>query len=335
MPIDVHAHYVPRKILDTLEREGKRYGIDLVELPGICQRCLQFDYGLKIRPFFPGLVQTPAERIDAMHAMGVDRQLLSLWCDIFGYRLRGEQAIAWHRLMNDSLAELAHAHPEGFSWLASGPLPDAAAAARELERAVRSGGAVGAIIAANIDGVNLGDLPLHEYWAAAAELGVPIFIHPAQAVPLPRTEHHGLATTVQYTFDTTLAIGSLIGAGVLDRYPQLDFLLAHGGGLLPWLSGRFDIMYARMDHAQQHYVAKAPPSAYLRRLWYDTILHEAEALRYLARRVGVERLVLGTDDPFPPMDKDPLGSLRNAGFDAGGIARIADVNPRALFRRLS
>jgi aminocarboxymuconate-semialdehyde decarboxylase len=126
----------------------------------------------------------------------------------------------------------------------------------------------------------------------------------------------------------------LIGAGVLDRYPRLDLLLAHGGGLLPWLSGRFDIMYERMDRAQQSYAAQGPPSTYLERLWYDTIVHEAEALRYLARRVGVARMLLGTDDPFPPMDKDPLGSLRSAGFDATDIARIADANPRALFRLL-
>lgn len=332
MPIDAHAHYVPRNILDTLERESTDYGVEIVAPPPACQRCLRFEYGMQIRPFFAGLLQTPAARIDAMHAIGIDRQVLSLWCDIFGYRLRGAKALRWHRLLNDSLAQVSAAHPESFAWLASGPLPDAAAAARELERAVRSDGACGAIMAANVDGINPGDLPLDEYWAAAVELNVPVFIHPAQPVALPRTEHHGLSTTVQYTFDTTLAIGSMIGAGVLDRHPRLDILLAHGGGLLPWLIGRFDVMFARMDRDQQRCVAAAAPSHYLGRLWYDTILHDGAGLAHLAACVGAERLVLGTDDPFPPMDRDPLASLRAAGFDARLVAQIADANPRRLFR---
>jgi aminocarboxymuconate-semialdehyde decarboxylase len=331
MPIDAHAHYVPRQILATLERESKRYGVELIA-PASCLPCVRFEFGMQIRPFFEGLLQAPRQRIERMHAIGIDRQVLALWCDIFGYRLRGDKAAAWHRLMNESLAAVCMAHPESFSWLASGPLPDAAAAARELERAVQQGNAVGAIIAANIDGVNPGDLALDEFWAAANALDVPVFIHPAQPVALPRTERYALSQVLQYTFDTTAAIASLIGSGVLDRYPRLRLLLSHGGGQLPWLIGRFDVMYERMDRAHQHWNAAYPPSAYLGRLCYDTILHDAPALRYLAAKVDVERMVLGSDDPFPPMDRDPLGSLRAAGFTADEVQRMAETNPRRLFR---
>lgn len=332
MAIDAHAHYVPKQILDTLERESARYGVEIVAPPPACQRCVRFEYGMQIRPFFPGLVQTPEERIDAMLSIGIDRQILALWCDIFGYRLRGEKAAAWHRLMNDSLAAICRRHPAAFSWLASGALPDAAAAARELERAVTQAGAVGAIIAANIDGVNPGDLPLDEFWCAAVELDVPVFIHPAQPVPVARTERYALAQVAQYTFDTTLAIGSMIGSGVLDRHPRLKILLSHGGGQLPWLIGRFDVMFARMDRHHQQCVAQARPSDYLARLWYDTILHDGAALRFLADRVGIDRIVLGSDDPFPPMDKDPLATMRRAGFAPDEIDRVAERNPRRLFR---
>jgi aminocarboxymuconate-semialdehyde decarboxylase len=331
MTIDAHAHYVPRRILDTLEREGKRYGVEVIAPPA-CQPCVRFEYGMQIRPFFAGLLQSPRERIDAMQRIGIDRQILALWCDIFGYRLSGDKALAWHRLMNESLAAVCAEHPQNFSWLASGPLPDAARAARELERAVKQAGAVGAIIAANIDGTNPGDLPLDEFWAAAVALDVPVFIHPAQPVALPRTERYALSQVVQYTFDTTLAIGSMIGSGVLDRFPTLRILLSHGGGQLTWLIGRFDVMHAGMDRHHQHWAAERAPSDYLRRLWYDTILHDGPALRYLAAKVDIERMVLGSDDPFPPMDKDPLASLRAAGFDADEIERIAEHNPRRLFR---
>jgi aminocarboxymuconate-semialdehyde decarboxylase len=331
MPIDVHAHYVPQQVLTALQRAGDRYGVHVVAAPG-CAACVRFDYGVQVRPFLPGLLQSPQERSERMHAIGIDRQVLSLWCDIFGYRMRGEQAVAWHRLLNDSLAAVCAAHPRDFSWLASGPLPDAAAAARELERAVKQGNAVGAVIAAEVDGANPGDLPLEEYWAAAVELDVPVFIHPAQPVALARTERHALSQVAQYTFDTTLAIGSLIGAGVLDRFPRLRLLLAHGGGLLPWLCGRFDGMHARMDPPQQRWTGAHPPSQYLQRLWYDTIVHDPAALGFLAAKVGVERLVLGSDDPFPPMDRDPLASLRCAQLTPPQIERIAEANPRSLFR---
>ena len=332
MAIDAHAHYVPRTILDTLQREGSRYGVEVLSPPPACKPCVRFEYGVQIRPFFPGLLHTPVERIEAMQAIGIDRQILALWCDIFGYRLRGDKARDWHRLMNDALAEVCAAYPRSFSWLASGALPDAAQAARELERSVKGGGAVGAIIAANVDGVNPGDLPLDEFWAAAVELDVPVFIHPTQPVALPRTEHYALSQVVQYTFDTTLAVGSLIGAGVLDRFPGLKILLSHGGGQLAWLIGRFDVMYARMDRAHQHWVARQAPSGYLKRFWYDTILHDGPALRYLADKVEVERMVLGSDDPFPPMDREPLASLRHAGFSSVEIDGIVERNPRRLFR---
>jgi len=197
---------------------------------------------------------------------------------------------------------------------------------------VRELGARGVIVACIVEGANLGDFELDEYWGAAEALGVPVFIHPTQPTHLPRTGRYGLNTIVQYTFDTTLTLGSLISSGVLDRFPKLDLIVSHGGGALPFLIGRFDLMHARMNHAAEKVVARQAPSAYLRRFHYDTILHDAEALRYLAAKVRTDRLVLGSDDPFPPMDKDPLASVKGAGFSAEEVKRIADDNPRRLLK---
>jgi aminocarboxymuconate-semialdehyde decarboxylase len=100
------------------------------------------------------------------------------------------------------------------------------------------------------------------------------------------------------------------------------------------LTGRFDCMHERMDRAAQGDVALRPPSAYLQRFFYDTILHDPAILRWLADRVSVARLVLGTDTSFPPADLDPLGSVRRAGFSPADIEAIVERNPRILFPRL-
>jgi aminocarboxymuconate-semialdehyde decarboxylase len=330
MPIDVHAHYVPPRLLEVLEREGARYGVNVVEHEPTCQKCLRFEYGLQVRPFFAKLIEPVASRIDSMQRTGIGRQILSVWTDIFGYALPVQKGEAWHRLLNDLLGEFCAARPQSFSWLASGPLPDASRAARELERAVKAG-AVGGVAATNVEGKNLGEVALDEYWAAAVALDVPVFLHPAQPAPAPRSAKFALNQVVQYTFDTTLSVGSLISAGVLDRFPKLRLIVSHGGGALPYLIGRFDVMHERGDKAQG-IVAAGKPSTYLRRMWYDTIVHDAHALRYLAERVQTDRIVLGSDDSFPPADRDPLASLRAAGFAAADMHRIAEENPRRLFR---
>jgi aminocarboxymuconate-semialdehyde decarboxylase len=333
MPIDVHAHYVPSRIIATLEERARDFGLSLLKTPPQC--AIHFDYGLKVRPFFQKLIEPVDARIDGMAAQGVTCQVLSVWPDIFAYGLPGAIAARWHRLMNESLAELCRQHPERFALFASVPLPDAAGAAREAEFAIQELGAAGLVIAANVEGVNLGELPLDELWHAAVALDAPIFIHPVQAMPAPRTERFALAQIAQYTFDTTLCVGSLIFSGVLDRFPRLRIILAHGGGTFPYLLGRFDCLHARMDRAAQGDVAAAPPSAYVRRFHYDTILHSPMHLRWLAEAVGVERMLLGSDYSFPPADLDPVGTVRKAGFSAVETAKILDDNACGLMPRLA
>jgi aminocarboxymuconate-semialdehyde decarboxylase len=333
MPIDVHAHYVPPHLLEALEPRANEFGLTLQHGPN-CQCAVHFDNGPKIRPFFAELVEPVDKRLAAMDATGVSRQLLSSWCDIFGPHLDRAMASRWHRFLNEQLARLCGQHPDRFSMLASVPFPHADDAAAELEHAVRSLGAVGAVIPANVLDVNLGDLDLDAFWAKAVELDVGVFIHPVQAVPLKRSAKYGLSQIAQYTSDTTMTVGSIIMSGVLDRFPTLRLLLSHGGGGVPYLIGRFDCMHERMDKVAQGDVAKAPPSAYLRRFFYDTILHDADILRWLATRVSVERVVLGSDYSFPPADRDPVSTVRHAGFTPDEQQAILEDNAYALFPAL-
>ncbi|MEE8334364.1 MAG: amidohydrolase family protein [Alphaproteobacteria bacterium] len=328
MTIDVHAHFVPPDVIETLAARGQDFGIDLVETEPGCQ-CCRFESGMQIRPFFDAITNTD-RRLAEMDRQGVAREVLTIWTDVYGYDLPAAKGALWHTVLNDSLTRLCDAYPERFSWMASGALQDAALAARELERAMKAG-AIGAIVAAHVAGRNLGECELDEFWAACIELNAPVFIHPAQPIAPPRAERFALNQIVAYTNDTTLTVGSLISGGVMDRFPQLQLILSHGGGSVPYLIGRFDRMHYAANRAVTGNVAANPPSDYLSRFHYDTILHHGPALRYLRDLVGVEQMLLGTDLPFPPGDPDPLASLRGADFSDAEIEQIATHNPRKLF----
>jgi aminocarboxymuconate-semialdehyde decarboxylase len=332
MPIDVHAHYVPPQLIDAVASRGKDIGVRLVRSDG-APPALHFDYGFKVRPFFPRLIESVGERHAWLDQQGIDRQIVGTWPDIFGYGLAPDACVAWHRMLNDTLAQWCAENAARFAWIASVPLIQAEAAARELERAAGLG-ACGVIISANIENTNLGELPLDPFWAKAQALGLPVLIHPVLVGPAPRAAKFGLAQVAQYTFDTTLGVGSLLMSGVLDRFPKLKLVLSHGGGAYPYLAGRFDVMHRRMDRAAQGDVAAKAPSAYASQMAYDSIVHAPKALRFLIDLVGLENVVLGTDYSFPPADMEPLALLRSAGLSAAEIEAIADANPRRLFARL-
>ncbi len=335
MIIDAHAHYMPPALLDMLEGEARRLGVSFVKDVPACTCALHFAHGLKLRPFPAKLIEPVATRLGAMDRQHVGRQVLSAWADAFGYGLPKTKAVAWHRRLNRAMADLVAQAPDRFSFLASVPLPHATEAAEELRYAMHELGAVGAVLCTNVEEVNLGDVPLDDFWNAATALDAGVLLHPAApSQGSGRAARFGLAQIAQYTYDSTLCIGSLIFTGVLDRFPGLRLLTCHGGGTYPYLAGRFDIMHQRTDRKAFGNVAMQPPSHYLGRLYYDTILHAPSALRFLAQEAGIERIVLGTDYSFPPADEDPLDTLRRARFTPAEVNLICERNPRRLFPQL-
>jgi aminocarboxymuconate-semialdehyde decarboxylase len=332
MPIDVHAHYVPPQLIAAIKKSGATIGVRLTPAEG-GKEALGFDYGFKVRPFFPRLVEPVGERHKWMDEQKIDHQFVGTWPDIFGYGLPREHCIAWHRMLNDTLAEWTAGNSKRFSWISSVPLTDAEAAAQELERSANAG-AVGVIISSNIEDVNLGEFNLDPFWRKAEALGLPVLIHPVNVGAAPRTKKFALAQVALYTYDTTLGIGSLLMSGVMDRFPKLKLLWSHGGGNFPYLAGRFDIMHKRMDKAQQGDVAAKPPSAYAPDMHYDSIVHAPKALRFLIEIAGIGNVHLGTDYSFPPADMEPLAMLKATGLSKADSDAISDANPRRLFARL-
>jgi aminocarboxymuconate-semialdehyde decarboxylase len=319
-------------LIDAIAARGKDIGVRLVPSNG-APPALHFDYGFKVRPFFPRLIEPVAARRAWLDEQGIDLQIVGTWPDIFGYGFAIEACVAWHRMLNDTLAAWCADNSDRFAWIGSVPLIDAEAAAVELERAGTLG-ACGVIISSNVENTNLGELALDAFWRKAEALAMPVLIHPVLVGPAPRAAKFGLAQVAQYTFDTTLGVGSLLMSGVLDRFPRLKLVLSHGGGAYPYLAGRFDIMHQRMDRAAQGDVAAKMPSAYATQMAYDSIVHAPKALRFLIEVAGLDNVVLGTDYSFPPADMEPLALLRSAGLSAAEVKAIADDNPRRVFARL-
>jgi len=328
MRIDMHAHYVPPRILEVLERDAAPYGVQVQHAEG-GGRCLHFGAGVTLRPFHPHLLDLDA-RWRFMDGQRVDRQILSVWTDLSGYGLEPAAAARWHRLLNEALTEVVQQYPQRLAALASVPLQDPVRAAAELAYGVRQCGAVGGVIGTNIEGQNLDAPALDEFWSAAVELQVPLFLHPVEPVLPARVSKYYLHALTYYLYDTTATVGAMLFSGVLDRFPDLQLILSHGGGFFPYHAGRFDIIYTNLAQTREHLAQ--PPSAYLQRFYYDTIVHHPTALQFLCTMVGSDRLLLGTDYPFPVADPDPLRLYAQAGFTDADIDAMAGENARVLFR---
>jgi aminocarboxymuconate-semialdehyde decarboxylase len=154
-----------------------------------------------------------------------------------------------------------------------------------------------------------------------------VMLHPAYNEPHAALAPFYLQNVIGNLLETTIAVERLMCAGVLDRHPGLRLLLVHGGGYFPYQAGR-------LRHAagvRGEVPARLDPWAYLDRLWFDTITHDREALRFLVGRVGADRVVLGTDLPFDMAPLDPVVELEDA-LDATAARRVSEENPRRLLR---
>jgi aminocarboxymuconate-semialdehyde decarboxylase len=238
-----------------------------------------------------------ATRIAAMDAQAIDVEALSI--NPYWYAFDYDQARAVIALQNEKLAEFAAGNPERFVGLASVALQHADLAAEQLEHAVKQLGLRGALVGGSVNGEELANPKFHPFWAKAEELGCVIFIHPQGTAQLASrlTGNGGLDNVIGNPLETTIALSHLIFEGTLDRFPGLKILAAHGGGYLPSYAARSDA--GGRTFPERFTPLKKDPTAYLKDLYYDTIVFTTEALRHLAAEVGPSQIVVGTDYPYP------------------------------------
>ena len=243
--------------------------------------------------------QALADRLRDMDAQGIDLAVLSInpnWYDV-----DRDLATAVITIQNEALAEFCASHPDRFAAFASVALQFPDLAAEQLELAVKTMGLRGAAIGGSVTGQELSDPTFHPFFAKAEELDVVVFIHP-QASPVlnDRLKGNGpLGVTVWNPLETTLALTHLIFEGTLDRFPGLKICAAHGGGYLPSYMNRSDHGCQVVPNQCRPGVPKKAPTEYVKQMYYDSLVFTPEALRHLVAEVGADRIMIGTDYPFP------------------------------------
>jgi aminocarboxymuconate-semialdehyde decarboxylase len=247
------------------------------------------------------------------------------WLDMFGYEIPASEGVAWSRLMNQHLKAAQAAQPR-FVPLASVPLQDGAAAAEVLTEAMAMG-FPGVMIGTQPKGVGgvLDDPSLDPFWEMADKTGAAVFIHPVFESGDNRVHDYGMANAVGRVTDTMIAVSRLIYSGHVLKYRGAKVICGIGGSGLPFILGRLRTN-AALD------AKLGDPEASLKAMWYDTILQDARALRFLADTVGADRLMLGSDYPFPIGDMAPRKVIADAGFSAAETAAMETGIARALFR---
>lgn len=328
MTLDVHAHCVPVGLIETLERDGGRYGVEITNSDG--RRAVRIADRVDTPPLRPDFDDVGA-RIAAMDRARVQKQILSSWIDLTAYALPADEGTRYARMFNEHLAATAALHPDRFLALCTIPLQSPERAAQELRYAVGQLGMVGVEIATTIDGTELDDPGLDPFWAAAQDLCCLVLVHPYRALAGRAIKRYFLNNLVANPAESTLAVAHLVFGGVMERFSGLRICVVHGGGFLPYQWGRFDRGYRAMAPLTAAHLSR-PPSTWLRRLYFDTVVHSPEVLRALIDLVGIEHVVLGSDYPFEMGDPDPVTTVEAVpGLDDEGRRLILRGNLDRLF----
>ncbi|KAA9130373.1 amidohydrolase family protein [Microbacterium caowuchunii] len=327
MITDVHAHV----LLPSLHAEVTRREPDLVrEAAELDLRrngaASQAVSGPMVASRIPALTDVSA-RLAAMDAQGVDRQWVSASPNHF-YPWAPAELAAWAAAeANRLVAEHVAQAPDRLIGLGLVPLQHPELLVAHLDDAVVHRGLAGVEIPSFAGDVELSDPRLEPFWARAAELRAVVFLHPFGCSLDERLDRFYLANTVGQPVENAVALSHLIFAGVLDRHPDLRIVAAHGGGYLPTAIGRSDHAWRVRPDAQG---CRHAPSEYLRRIWFDTVVHDARALRQLIEVAGADRVVLGSDYPFDMGLDDPVAFVRGADLDAETAELILGANAEGL-----
>lgn len=321
--IDVHAHAVLEMVLGA----AGEHGPELYEDDGE-QRFRVGGYTLCGVRYRGSLYMDVDVRLAAMDAAGIDFQVLSPNPLTYFHHIGSDDAVAYCRRHNDAMAELVATHPDRLGGLACLPMQDLDAAEAELRRAVEEDGLLGVYTGTEF-GRDLDDPALDDLYSLCADLGAPWFFHPAPSGidgPLldPRLRRFDLDLILEFAYEETIAVATLIYGGVLERHRTLDVVISHGGGAAAVMYPKLRYAASRRPWAPDWLKEEGAFERLFRRLWFDVHVGDSHSLDLLAARAAPDRLVFGTNF---------------GGWDSGvahrpdsGMAAQFDTNARRLLR---
>lgn len=293
--IDIHTHIMPEKIPNWFEKFGYGEFIHLDHHKPCCAKMMKGD------KFFREIESNcwePKDRIIDMSATDVDIQVLSTIPVLFNYWAKPAEGLETSRFFNDHICSCVTNHPDKFIGLGTVPLQDIDMAIKEMERCVKELKMPGIEIGSNINQLNLSDKKFDPFWEAAQDLNCSIFIHPWEMMGENEMMKYWLPWLVGMPAETARAICSLIFGGVMEKYPNLKFAFAHGGGSFPATVGRVEHGWkVRPDLCAIDNPIN--PRDYLGKFWVDSLVHDEVSFDVLLKTVGEDKICVGSDYPFP------------------------------------
>jgi aminocarboxymuconate-semialdehyde decarboxylase len=321
--IDTHAHFVPPALLADVKAQKRLFpSLKTKEEKG--SLCFSFAGAEMTRPVMP-LLSDVEKRREWLASQDIDRQVVGGWLDSFGYELPADEGADWSRFYNEHLLAGVKALP-ALVPLATVPMQSGKHAAAVLEEALNAG-FHGAMIGTQPKGLGgvLDDPDLTPFWEVAHAKKATLFVHPMYGVDDDRLRAYGLVNALGRVTDTSIAVARLMHSGHLLKYHDATLVLSHGGAALPMVLGRL----AKAHSA--HPAGPADPTQSFKQLYFDTVVFDVNALRLVCAMAGVDKVVLGTDYPFPIGDFEPMNIVNALILSDEERAGIAGNTAMRLF----
>ncbi len=323
--VDFHTHFMPREASDITVAGCPRLVIE-------SETCGQMYRGEKHYRTIDERTWDASRRIGDMDANRIALQVISPIPVCYSYEASAADGLAYARLQNDGIAAVVRARPDRFAGLAMVPLQDPDAACTELERAMRELGMHGVEIGTVAGGRELDDAALAPFWERCAALDAIVFIHPESAPGFDRLQFMQMVISTAYPSETGIAAARLLMTGIFTRHPNLRIVLAHAGGTLPWLLPRLDRLWDIDEKIRA--VLPRCPSETARAYYGDTLTFDADNLALVAKRLGTDHLVVGSDYPFAVMEVPPGAVIDGVtSFDDTTRTALRSGNARRLLQK--
>ena len=325
--IDIHTHVALPEVLALVKNvkikgkePGKQHWVPKSSMKGHAQQSV----------FPAATLSKPKARLKHMDKMGVDMQVITMNLPTPSYWADGETGQGIARQCNESIADFVASYPERYIGIGTVPLQDVTRSVKEMDYLANIG-LKGVTIQSHIRAKDLGIKKFRKFWAKAEAMNMPVYIHPRGFTHDERLHEYFLWNSVGQPLEETLAMTSLIYEGIMDDFPKLKIIVAHGGGYLPYYAGRTDKAYE--SRAETRTNISHRPSDYLSRFFYDTVVFDRDVLALLVKKAGDKQVMMGTDYPRGEIEEDPIGFVKKSKtLSRKSKDRIMGLNAAKMFK---